>query len=182
MKQLPQELANSQMEIKMSKRLEILKASLIKKQAEFDRKLQDHFETVKQANGQPLNDKRNGRSALDKWERQNDGLRTLQEGINKTKEAIEREESLIANAGSFEIPECLRGLVESGRITQWRKHPRFFFVVGVEKARIVVTEDGKLAHRYAKDIPTKEQHAIFRDAYNEAVDIENLRIWEKVKG
>ena len=43
----------------MSKRLEILKQSLAKKEELFSQKLDDHFSTVKQANGQPLNDKRN---------------------------------------------------------------------------------------------------------------------------
>ena len=45
-------------------RLDILKASLEKKQAKFNRKLNEHFSDVKSANGQPLNDKRNGYSTM----------------------------------------------------------------------------------------------------------------------
>ena len=56
----------------MSRRLEILKASLAKKQTLFDQRLQQHFDTVKEANGQPLNDKRNGRVTLNKWDKQSD--------------------------------------------------------------------------------------------------------------
>ena len=36
-------------------RLDILKASLEKKQAKFNRKLNEYFSDVKSANGQPLN-------------------------------------------------------------------------------------------------------------------------------
>ena len=60
--------------MKPTKRLEILEESLKKKQQLFDRRLQNHFDTVKQTNGQPLNDKRNGHATLDKWDRQNESL------------------------------------------------------------------------------------------------------------
>lgn len=69
----------------MSRRLEILKGSLIKKETLFDEKLQHHFDTVAQANGQPLNDKRNGRSTLAKWDKQSDSLRTLDSSIKRPK-------------------------------------------------------------------------------------------------
>ena len=68
---------------KMTKRLEMLKASLVKKEAELDRRMQAHFDTVKQANGQPLNDKRNGQATLNKWEKQNDAIRNQQVEIEK---------------------------------------------------------------------------------------------------
>jgi hypothetical protein len=67
----------------MTKRLEISKVSLIKKEALFDVKLQNHIDTVRMVNGQPLNDKRNGRTTLNNWEKQNDSLRTLKESIQK---------------------------------------------------------------------------------------------------
>ncbi|HCT4330268.1 TPA: hypothetical protein OT071_003536 [Morganella morganii] len=67
----------------MSRRLSILKSSLEKKEAKFNEKLQAHFDTVKQANGQPLNDKRNGKSTLDKWNKQSDALRNLEKSIQK---------------------------------------------------------------------------------------------------
>ena len=75
----------------MTKRLEVLKASLVKKEAELDRRMQAHFDTVKEANGQPLNDKRNGQATLNKWEKQNDAIRNQQAEIEKTKRAIEFE-------------------------------------------------------------------------------------------
>ena len=70
----------------MSKKLEILKQSLEKKEQQLNSKFDQHFATVKQANGQPLNDKRNGQATLNKWERQNEGIRTMQKSIEATKQ------------------------------------------------------------------------------------------------
>lgn len=41
-------------------RLKILKSSLKKKEDKLDKKINEHFGDVASANGQPLNDKRNG--------------------------------------------------------------------------------------------------------------------------
>ncbi|MCP1651658.1 hypothetical protein [Pseudomonas nitroreducens] len=150
----------------MSRRLEILRASLAKKEALFDQKLSAHMESVKAANGQPLNDKRNGSATLEKWDRQNDALRTLDASIDKTKRAIEREEAKIATVQAVALPDCIKALIDSGVLTQWRKHPRFFFVSGVDKARITLMDNGQIGHRYLSSITTKEQYAIFRDTFN----------------
>ena len=76
-------------------RLYILKASLQKKQAKFNEKLNEHFTDVKSTNGQPLNDKRNGAATMNRWNRQNDVLSNIKKEIEKTEHAIEREESKI---------------------------------------------------------------------------------------
>ena len=150
----------------MSKRLDVLKQSLAKKQALFDSKLECHFASVKQANGQPLNDKRNGSATMDKWERQNEALRTLQEGIKTTKQAIEREGSKIAAVESVALPEAIRKMLDAGELLQWRKHPNRFFVTGVDRGRIVWDEGRKtVAHQYLREVPT-EQYPKFRDAFN----------------
>lgn len=150
----------------MSKRLEILKASLAKKEARFDERLQNHFDTVAEANGQPLNDKRNGRATLNKWDKQSDGLRALQDSIQRTKDAIEREETKIANVSLVALPAYLQQAIDDGLITQWRKHPRFFFVVGVNSARIVFDEEtGIIGHRYLSKV-SKDEYPIFRDVFN----------------
>ncbi|MDF7671145.1 hypothetical protein PT276_08075 [Orbaceae bacterium ESL0721] len=149
----------------MSKRLEILKNSLAKKEALLDSKIQNHFDTVKQTNGQPLNDKRIGTATFKKWEKQNESIKNVEVSIEKTKEAIEREERKIAIVENFKIPKYLRDAIDNGKITQWRKFPRFFFVNGVDKGRIVLLENGVLAHRYLRDVP-KEQYPIFRDVFN----------------
>ncbi|MBY4887743.1 hypothetical protein K5Y32_07325 [Pantoea sp. DY-15] len=150
----------------MSKRLDILKASLAKKQQRFDDRLQNHFDTVASANGQPLNDKRNGQATLNKWDKQSDALRALQDSIHRTKDAIEREETKIAIVSLVELPAYLQQAIDGGLITQWRKHPRFFFVVGVSGGRIVLDEEtGIIGYRYLNKV-SKEEYPTFRDVFN----------------
>lgn len=154
----------------MSKKLEILKQSLAKKEQELQRRFDEHFATVKQANGQPLNDKRNGQSTLNKWEKQNNAIRNLKESIEKTKSAIEFEEGRI-NGVNYQnenfIPKEILELVEKGELVQWRKHPTHFFVPGVEKARIWWDESRKaVAHKYAHLITEQEQRTKFVRLYN----------------
>ena len=162
----------------MSKRLEILKNSLIKKEKQFDDKLQNHMETVKQSNGQPLNDKRNGQSTLNKWDRQNESLLNLQNSIKKTKDAIEREEYKIINIEQVNkiIPVEISELVKKGELIQWKKHPNTFFVTNVKKARIVWdNKRKKVAHRYSKLITEPEQRAKFARLYNKLYAILNVK-------
>ena len=153
----------------MSKKLEILKQSLAKKEQELQRRFDVHFATVKQANGQPLNDKRNGQATLNKWERQNDAIRTAKESIEKTKRAIEFEEGKIKgveHVNTF-IPKEILQLVESGILIQWRKHPHTFFVDGVDKARIVWLEKTKqVAHKFVSKIKEQEQRTKFVRVFN----------------
>lgn len=150
----------------VSNRLEILNASLAKKEARFNERLQNHFDTVKQANGQPLNDKRNGRATLNKWDRQSDSLRRLESSIQRTKDAIEREQMKIAHASSVNIPVFMQKAIDDGLITQWRKFPRFFFVNGVTHGRIVLDEQsGTIGHRYLNKVP-KDEYPVFRDVFN----------------
>lgn len=160
----------------MSKRLEILNQSLVKKEQELQRRFDVHFATVKQANGQPLNDKRNGQATLNKWERQNEGIRTMQKSIELTKQAIENEQSKIVEVEKVNgfIPEPILSLVELGILTQWRKHPNTFFVVGVDKARIIWDEKKKVvANKYYSQIEDLEQRKIFAKTYNSLNSILN---------
>lgn len=154
----------------MSARLTVLQQSLAKKEAAFDAKLGQHFASVKATNGQPLNDKRNGASTMRRFESQNDSLRAANEGIERTKNAIERERSKIAYAElvADTLPQAIRDRVADGTLEQWRKHPTTFFVVGVDKARIVVLDDGKtVAHRYVTSIVDPGQRRIFARTFNE---------------
>lgn len=151
----------------MSKRLEILKQSLKKKETEFSRRVDEHFKTVAKANGQPLNDKRNGRATLNEWERQDRGIANQLNEIEKTKEAIEREEMKIARVENEQIPSEITALVESGVLVQWRKYPNYFFVKGVEKARIIwLDKTREVAHKYASSITDPEQRKRFAEVYN----------------
>ena len=153
-----------------TKRLLILENSLEKKKKQFDERLQNHFDTVKQANGQPLNDKRNGQATLNKWERQNNSLRNLQESIAKTERAIEAEKGKIIDCEGVknDLPTAILDMIENGTITQWRKHPNTFFVAGVEKARIIWDNKKKVvAHKYSKQITDKDQWKLFAKTYNQ---------------
>jgi hypothetical protein len=76
----------------MTTKLDRMKLVLAKKEEELEAKFQEHFADVKSANGQPLDDKRNGRATTDRWERQNDAIRSLKEDIERRKKAIDREE------------------------------------------------------------------------------------------
>lgn len=160
-----------------SRKLETLKKSLSKKEKEFQQKLDVYFASVKQANGQPLNDKRNGQATLNKWEKQNNSIRNLKESIEKTKLAIEFEESRIRGVEHANglVPKEITELVEKGELVQWRKHPHTFFVNGVEKARIMWDEKRKLvAHKYANQIPTQEQRSKFAKIYNSLNSVLNV--------
>ncbi len=162
----------------MSKKLEILKQSLAKKEQQLNAKFDTHFATVKQANGQPLNDKRNGQATLNKWERQNESIRTMQKSIETTKQAIEIEECKIKgveHANTF-IPAEIQKLVESGELIQWRKYPYTFFVAGVDKARIVWDKKRKVvAHKFVSEITIQEQRTKFVIIYNSLNAILNRR-------
>lgn len=152
-----------------TKRLEILENSLVKKENLFNEKLQNHINTVKQANGQPLNDKRNGQITLKKWEKQNDSLINLQESIKRTKNAIEVEKDKIKGCESVknDLPKAIISMIKNGTLIQWRKHPNTFFVTGVDKARIVWDKKNKnVAHKYVKIITDKEQWGFFAKTYN----------------
>ena len=153
----------------MSKRLEFLRASLTKNQEVLTQKIDTHFETVKQANGQPLNDKRNGRATLNKWEKQSDSIKSQVESIKKTQEAIEYEEGLIRSSENAlnSIPAEIATLVQDGILIQWRRYPNTFFVEGVEKGRIVWDFKKKAVfHKFYSSIPDKEQREKFRNVYN----------------
>lgn len=154
----------------MSARLTVLQQSLAKKEAAFDAKLGQHYSSVKATNGQPLNDKRNGAATMRRFESQNDSLRTAMEGIERTKNAIEREESKVAYVASVSdiLPQPIRDLLADGTLQQWRKHPTTFFVAGVDKARIVVLDNGKtVAHRYLSSITDPDQRRVFARTYND---------------
>lgn len=153
----------------MSARLAVLESSLTKKQAAFDAKLSAHFGDVASANGQPLNDKRCGAATMARWDKQNESLRRLDEGIDRTKHAIERELSALSRVAvvADTLPPAVAARLADGTLTQWRKHPTTFFVAGVDKARIVLLDGAKqLAHRYVSSITDAEQHRVFARAFN----------------
>ena len=153
-----------------SSRLEILERSLAKKEAELERRFEAMFADRKSANGQPLNDKRNGAATFRRWENQDDGIRNMKAEIEKTKNAIEKEKGLIigANRAKTGLPSPISTALENGDITQWRKYPNTFFVKGVDKARIVWDEKKQeLSYKYLGSITDPDQRKIFAKTFNE---------------
>ena len=160
-------------------RLEILQNSLAKKEKVLADKLNNHFDSVKSANGQPLNDKRNGQATMNKWDKQSQGIANQLAEIEKTKNAIWREQAKIngCEAVKSQLPPILLDLLEEGKITQWRKYPNHFFVVGVEKARMIYDfKTGLISHSYVNQIKDKEQFNIFKDLYNHINEVHNKKL------
>jgi len=152
-----------------TKKLKILKASLIKKEAVLDQRYETHFASVKQANGQPLNDKRNGQATLNKWDRQSEAIRKQKESIEKTKQAIEKEEYKISDTegAKKELPSVILEMLETEQLRQWRKHPNTFFVKGVDKARIVFDPKKRIIFtRYRDSITEQDIWKLFVSAFN----------------
>lgn len=158
----------------MTSRLEVLQNSLIKKQEAFDKALQSHMDDVKSGNGQPMNDKRNGRATMSRWDKQNDRLRKLREEIEKTKIAIDNEQFKVNRIATTNdtLPQVLLEKVASGELKQWPKHPSFFFVTGVDKARIQY-RDGKLWASYYKEL-SKDDYAVFVTKFKELAGLIEL--------
>ena len=159
-------------------RLQVLKKSLAKKEKVLADKLDTHFGSVKAANGQPLNDKRDGRATLDKWDKQSESIANQIKEIEKTQNAIEREQAKVNECEEVksELPQILLDLLEQGKITQWRKYPNRFFVVGVEKARMVYDfKTSLISHSYVNQIKDKEQFNVFKELYNHINEVHNKK-------
>ncbi|MEY4904126.1 MAG: hypothetical protein RLZZ292_1941 [Bacteroidota bacterium] len=155
----------------MTNRLDILENSLKKKEEVLANRLTNHFNFVKSANGQPMNDKRNGADFFKAQDKQNDAIRNASNGVDKTKVAIEREEKAIKRVNSIELPIIITEALEAGEIMQWRKFPHIFFVAGVEKGRIIYNKKTKdLFCSHYSEIPTKEQKDKFKNFVLKLVD------------
>jgi len=149
--------------------MEILKNSLEKKQNDFDSRLSVHMDDVRGAQGEPMAGHRGGEKVLRRWEKQESSLRSLNEGIEKTKNAIEREEYKIKKVELAKeiVPKLFIDLVEKGVLIQWRKHPTIFFVDGVDKARIGWDDKKKNAyHRYYRNIECQNQKEKFKEVWS----------------
>lgn len=75
----------------MSK-LEISKNKLIRLESELDEAIQDLYDTQKTTNGQPMNDKRNGRAWFRKMEQKENKCRRLRKEIEEQKIRVEKLE------------------------------------------------------------------------------------------
>ena len=131
--------------------------------------LDTHIKDVKSANGQPLNDKRNGYATMNRWDKQNNALSNQQKEIEKTKNAIEYEESKQKNILNHKgtMPDEISILIENGTLKQWGKYPHIMFVDGVDKARIIWDNKKKVVmHKFASSITDAVQRKKFAQIYN----------------
>jgi hypothetical protein len=121
---------------------------------------------MSETHGSPINDKPQGASTARALENGERGIFKQFDEIRKTKAAITRETDKIIHCENWmeDMPQIIKDLVESGEIVQWRQHPRFFFVKGVDKARFSI-ENGKIVHRYLSNIPS-DQYPLYRDCVN----------------
>lgn len=152
-------------------RRKILEASLAKKESDFNTTLALHMDDVKGAQGEPMAGHRGGEKVLTRWEGQNSKLLRKQESIEKTRNALKREDDRDADKSYaadilLDMPEIIQNMVKDGKLNQWTKHPTIFFVEGVSKARIQIKK-GKAFHRFAKQVANNEEFQIFRSIYNE---------------
>ena len=148
-------------------RLTTLEASLAKKQECLNALTQTHMDSVREANGQPLNDKRNGMATMKRWDKQQAAISAQLKEIEKTETAIEDEQDKLAEIAAWReiLPQPLLTAIDSGEIVQWRRHPNRFFVSGVPKARIVWDEKtGKLSSAHANNL-AGESHDKFNAVF-----------------
>ena len=160
----------------MATRLEILEQSLIKKKEKYNQRLNRHFADVKAANGQPLNDKRNGTATMSRWEKQRSSLKSLEESIEKTELAIAKEQHKldVIDFVNRDLPPAISKAIEAGEIAQWKKHPHIFFVAGVKEARISWDKNKNiLSHSYTDKITDKQEWRVFAKMYNSLSKIIN---------
>lgn len=148
-------------------RLTTLESSLAKKYECLNALTQTHMDSAREANGQPLNDKRNGMATMKRWDKQQAAISAQLKEIEKTEEAIEDEKELLNEIAAWRkvLPQPIISAMDSGEITQWRRHPNRFFVSGVPKARIVWDEKtGKLSSAHTNNL-AGESHDKFNAVF-----------------
>ncbi|WP_440912844.1 DUF3991 domain-containing protein [Enterococcus innesii] len=215
---------NDRQEIDNS-RLARAKRKLERLKREYSAQISRVFDHQAQTNGQPMNDKANGRSFFNRQEQLEGRARTLLREIEAQEERIsmlehqkERKELGLNNQGGLimsvdnipmikaEIEQAKQGnsmysaatirkyekqlveleelkrrseradkhmneqaqkMIESGRLTQWKKNPMIYFVKGYRKLAVELTESGTFesSQRYAAK--TEAEQSVVSDILNE---------------
>ncbi|MGH1707633.1 DUF3991 domain-containing protein [Enterococcus gallinarum] len=206
-------------------RLARAKRKLERLKREYSAQISRVFDHQAQTNGQPMNDKANGRSFFNRQEQLEGRARTLLREIEAQEERIsmlehqkERKELGLNNQGGLimsvdnipvikaEIEQAKQGnsmysaatirkyekqlveleelkrrseradkhmneqaqkMIESGRLTQWKKNPMIYFVKGYRKLAVELTESGTFesSQRYAAK--TEAEQSVVSDILNE---------------
>ncbi|WP_244353505.1 hypothetical protein [Enterococcus innesii] len=206
-------------------RLARAKRKLERLKREYSAQISRVFDHQAQTNGQPMNDKANGRSFFNRQEQLEDKARTLLREIEAQEERIStleyqkerkalglnKQGGLIMSVDNIpmikaEIEQAKQGnsmysaatirkyekqlveleelkrrseradkhmneqaqkMIESGRLTQWKKNPMIYFVKGYRKLAIELTESGTFesSQRYAAK--TESEQSVISDILNE---------------
>ncbi len=206
-------------------RLARAKRKLERLKREYSAQISRVFDHQAQTNGQPMNDKANGRSFFNRQEQLEGRARTLLREIEAQEERIsmlehqkERKELGLNNQGGLimsvdnipmikaEIEQAKQGnsmysaatirkyekqlveleelkrrseradkhmneqaqkMIESGRLTQWKKNPMIYFVKGYRKLAVELTEAGTFepSQRYAAK--TEAEQSVISDILSE---------------
>ena len=206
-------------------RLARAKRKLERLKREYSAQISRVFDHQAQTNGQPMNDKANGRSFFNRQEQLEGRARTLLREIEAQEERLstlayqkERKELGLNNQGGLimsvdnipmikaEIEQAKQGnsmysaatirkyekqlveleelkrrseradkhmneqaqkMIESGRLTQWKKNPMIYFVKGYRKLAVELTESGTFepSQRYAAK--TEAEQSVIYDILNE---------------
>ncbi|WP_429972576.1 DUF3991 domain-containing protein [Enterococcus sp. AZ040] len=215
---------NDRQEIDNS-RLARAKRKLERLKREYSAQISRVYDHQAQTNGQPMNDKANGRSFFNRQEQLEGRARTLLREIEAQEERIstleyqkERKELGLNKQGGLimridnipmikaEIEQAKQGnsmysaatirkyekqlveleelkrrseradkhmneqaqkMIESGRLTQWKKNPMIYFVKGYRKLAVELTESGTFesSQRYAAK--TEAEQSVISDILNE---------------
>lgn len=191
----------------MATRLEIAKNKLGRLEKELYQAQDAASAHLALANGQPMNDKRNGPAFFKRQDKLEDKIFRIMDEIKKQKERIEHLEDIesykaeglnrngiglkltidniprikeeiekyekgkisytaatirkykkrvaeleaaAAQIENTEISQKAQELIDSGKVTQWKKHPTVYFVKGYRKIAVILDTDGrfKLSARY----------------------------------
>ncbi|VTQ68334.1 Uncharacterised protein [Enterococcus hirae] len=209
------------------------KRKLVRLQNELNEQIEKMVEHQRKTNGQPMNDKRNGRSwfrqqerienkvhslreeikqqekQVEKLERQEElkemgynkygGLDMTIENIPRIREEIERfekgESSFSAatirkyqrkletleqlkeksEKGKENILPEVQAIIDSGRVTQWKKNPTIYFLKGYRKVALELNENGEFEESKKYQATSEEEKAAIRELLEEAEPTDSLK-------
>ncbi|ALZ53803.1 TPA: ImmA/IrrE family metallo-endopeptidase [Enterococcus faecium] len=213
------------------------KRKLVRLQNELNNQFQKLFDHQKLTNGQPMNDKRNGRSWFNQQEKIENKIQSLREEIKqqeKQVEKLERQEELKemgynkyggldmtidniprikeeierfekgestfsaatirkyqrkletleqlkekSEKGKENILPEVQAIIDSGRVTQWKKNPTIYFLKGYRKVALELNENGGFEESKKYQATSEEEKAAVRELLEEAAPTDSLKEKEK---
>ncbi|HGF7935966.1 TPA: hypothetical protein QFN81_000810 [Enterococcus faecium] len=209
------------------------KRKLVRLQNELNEQIEKMFEHQKMTNGQPMNDKRNGRSWFNQQERIENKVQSLREEIKQQEEYVEkleRQEELKemgynkyggldmtidniprikeeierfekgesafsaatirkyqrkletleqlkekSEKGKENILPEVQAIIDSGRVTQWKKNPTIYFLKGYRKVALELNENGGFEESKKYQATSEEEKAAVRELLEEARPTDSMK-------